>query len=85
MEEAIFLSKFASKVTIVNRRDEFRASRIMLDRAREAENIEFLTPYVIDEFLAGDAGALDRARVRNVESGETREIPMNGAFRPPSP
>jgi thioredoxin reductase (NADPH) len=80
MEEAIFLSKFASNVTIVNRRDEFRASRIMLDRAREADNIEFLTPYVIEEFLAGEAGALDRARVRNLDSGATREIPMNGAF-----
>jgi thioredoxin reductase (NADPH) len=80
MEEAIFLSKFSSRVTIVNRRDEFRASRIMLERAREQENIEFLTPYVIDEFLAGDSGALDRARVKHVESGETREIPMAGAF-----
>jgi thioredoxin reductase (NADPH) len=80
MEEAIFLSKFASKVTIVHRRDEFRASRIMLDRAREQENIEFLTPYVVDEFLAGPEGPLDRARVRNVETGETRELPMSGAF-----
>jgi thioredoxin reductase (NADPH) len=81
MEEAIFLSKFSSKVTIVNRRDEFRASKIMLERAREIENIEFLTPYVVEEFLAGgDGKALTKARVRNVESGETREIPMDGAF-----
>jgi thioredoxin reductase (NADPH) len=80
MEEAIFLAKFASKVTIVHRRDEFRASRIMLERARETENIEFLTPYVVEEFLAGDEGPLDRARVRNVETGEERELPMSGAF-----
>jgi thioredoxin reductase (NADPH) len=80
MEEAIFLAKFSSHVTIVNRRDEFRASKIMLERARSTENIEFLTPYVIDEFLAGPTGALDRARVRNVETGETREVPMSGAF-----
>src|SRR3954452_12089877 len=80
MEEAIFLAKFSCKVTIVNRRDEFRASKIMLERARSMDNIEFLTPYVVDEFLPGDDGALDRARVRNVETGETREIPMNGAF-----
>jgi thioredoxin reductase (NADPH) len=80
MEEAIFLAKFSSKVTIVHRRDEFRASRIMLGRARAMENIEFLTPYVVEEFLAGANGALDRARVRNLESGETRELPMNGAF-----
>ena len=52
----------------------------MLERARSTENIEFLTPYVVEEFLAGEDGALDRARVRNVETGETRELPMNGAF-----
>jgi thioredoxin reductase (NADPH) len=80
MEEAIFLSKFASKVTIVHRRDEFRASRIMLDRAREQENIEFLTPYVVDEFVAGADGPLESARVRNVETGETEDLPMSGAF-----
>ena len=67
-------------MTIVNRRDEFRASKIMLERARAMENIEFLTPYVVEEFLPGDDGALDRARLRNVETGETRELPMNGAF-----
>jgi thioredoxin reductase (NADPH) len=80
MEEAIFLAKFAEKVTIVNRRDEFRASKIMLERARHTENIEFLTPYVVDEFLAGDSGALDRARITNVQTGESRELPMSGAF-----
>ena len=52
----------------------------MLERAREAENIEFLTPYVVEEFLAGEGGALDRARVRHVETGEERELPMDGAF-----
>jgi thioredoxin reductase (NADPH) len=80
MEEALFLAKFACNVTVVNRRDEFRASKIMLERARATENIKFLTPYVVDEFLPGEDGALDRARVRNVETGETQEIPMNGAF-----
>src|SRR5919109_3570290 len=80
MEEAIFLSKFASKVTLVHRRDEFRASPIMFDRAKATENIELLTPYVVDEFLPGEDGALGSARVRNVESGETRELPLAGAF-----
>ncbi len=80
MEEALFLAKFSSKVTIVNRRDEFRASRIMLDRARSTENIEFLTPYVVDSFQAGESGLLDHARLRNVETDETRDLPMSGAF-----
>src|ERR671911_3128209 len=80
MEEAIFLAKFSSKVVIVHRRDEFRASKIMLERARATENIEFLTPYVVEQFLAGDDGALNRAGLRNVETGETRELPMHGAF-----
>ncbi len=80
MEEAIFLAKFSSKVTIVHRRDEFRASQIMLDRAKAMENIEFLTPYVVEEFVAGDNGILCRARLRNTETGEERELPMDGAF-----
>jgi thioredoxin reductase (NADPH) len=80
MEEAIFLAKFSSKVTIVHRRDEFRASKIMLERARATENIEWMTPYVVEEFLAGPDGPLDRARLRNVETGETTELPLSGAF-----
>ncbi|HTW13203.1 MAG TPA: thioredoxin-disulfide reductase [Solirubrobacteraceae bacterium] len=80
MEEAMFLSKFASKVIIVHRRDEFRASSIMLERARAIANIEFLTPYEIDEFVAGDAGSLTRARLRHTIDGSTRELEINGAF-----
>ena len=80
MEEAIFLAKFACEVDVVHRRDEFRASKIMLERARAAENIEFLTPYVVEEFLPGESGALNRARLRNVETGEEHELPMDGAF-----
>jgi len=80
MEEAIFLSKFASEVTVVHRRDEFRASKIMLDRARSTDNLELLTPYTVDEFVAGEDGALALARVRHAESGEQREIEVAGAF-----
>jgi len=80
MEEAMFLSKFASKVAIVHRRDEFRASNIMLERARQIANIEFLTPYTIDEFLAGENGSLGSARLLNTVDGSTREIDIAGAF-----
>src|SRR5829696_3336286 len=80
MEEAIFLAKFAAKVTIVHRRDEFRASPIMLDRARAVSNIEFLTPYVPEEFVAGESGALALVRVRHSDDGEVRELPATGAF-----
>ncbi len=80
MEEAMFLAKFSSTVTIVHRRDEFRASRIMLDRARAVPNIEWLTPYAVDELLPGEAGALGTARLRNIATGEPREIELSGLF-----
>jgi len=80
MEEAIFLSKFAKKVSIVHRRDEFRASKIMLERARAQENIEFLTPFTVKEFVAGDSGALGHALLQNVETGEERELLVAGTF-----
>jgi thioredoxin reductase (NADPH) len=80
MEEAIFLSKFASKVTVVHRRDEFRASKIMLERARSQANIEFLTPYEIEAFLPGENGALGHAELVNTETGEQREVPASGTF-----
>jgi thioredoxin reductase (NADPH) len=80
MEDATFLSKFASKVGVVHRRDEFRASAIMLDRAREIENIELLTPYVVDRFEPGDNGSLGKAVLENAEDGSEREIEIDGAF-----
>jgi thioredoxin reductase (NADPH) len=80
MEEAIFLSKFASKVTIVHRRDEFRASKIMLDRARAQANIELLTPYAVKEFVPGQSGALGHASLVNTETGEERTLEVSGAF-----
>jgi thioredoxin reductase (NADPH) len=80
MEEAIFLAKFADKVNVVHRRDEFRASKIMLERARENENIEFLTPYVVDEFVAGEDGKLPTAKLSNVETGEKRDLEEVGTF-----
>jgi thioredoxin reductase (NADPH) len=80
MEEATFLSKFASKVGIVHRRDEFRASAIMLDRARQKDNIELLTPYVVDRFEPGENGSLARAVLAHADGGEAKEVDVDGAF-----
>ncbi|HEV2768923.1 MAG TPA: thioredoxin-disulfide reductase [Solirubrobacteraceae bacterium] len=79
MEEAGFLAGFAGKVTIVNRRDEFRASKIMLERARAMDNIEWKTPYVVEEFVGGEQ-LLSTVRLRHVETEETEELEMDGAF-----
>jgi thioredoxin reductase (NADPH) len=80
MEDATFLSKFANKVSIVHRRPEFRASAIMLDRARDAQNIELVTPYVVDRFEPGENGSLSRAALRNVEDESERQVEIDGAF-----
>jgi thioredoxin reductase (NADPH) len=79
MEEAIFLAKFASSVAVVHRRDEFRASKIMLDRARAVPNLELLTPYEVDEFIP-EGNSLQIARLRNTVDGSTRELEITGAF-----
>jgi thioredoxin reductase (NADPH) len=80
MEEALFLTKFASKVTIVHRRHEFRASQIMEDRARAHEKIEFLTPHVVEEVLGVDGGKLTGVRLRNVETDEVVDFATDGLF-----
>jgi thioredoxin reductase (NADPH) len=80
MEDATFLSKFAGTVGIVHRRPDFRASAIMLQRAKDTENIELLTPYVVDRFEPGESGALSKAILRNTEDGSTRELEITGAF-----
>ena len=78
MEEAIFLTKFASKVTVVHRRDELRASKIMQQRARENPKIEFVWDSVISE-LVGD-GKLKGAKVQNVKTGEESFVEAGGVF-----
>jgi thioredoxin reductase (NADPH) len=80
MEDSIFISKYASELTVVNRRGEFRASKIMIDRAKEQGNINFKTPYVAEEFVASDKGRLDHVRLRNVETDETEDFQADGAF-----
>ena len=80
MEEAIFLTKFASKVTVLHRRGEFRASPIMFDRARANEKIELLTPVVVEEALGAEEGKLTGVQVRNVETDEVSVVPAEGLF-----
>jgi len=78
MEEASFLAKFGTKVTIVHRRDEFRASPIMLDRARANDKISFVTNAVVEEVL-GDT-TVTGVRLRDTRTGETSELPSDGIF-----
>jgi len=82
MEEAMFLSKFSSTVTIVHRRNDFRASKIMLERAKAIPNIEWLTPYVIEQLATGESGngSLEVAHLRNTEDGSERSLETAGAF-----
>src|SRR5437764_10164223 len=80
MEEAIFLTKFATKVTVLHRRNEFRASPIMADRAKANEKIEFVTPVVVEEVLGADDGKLTGVRIRNLETDELSELPADGLF-----
>jgi thioredoxin reductase (NADPH) len=80
MEEGIFLTKFASKVTIVHRRDEYRASQIMLDRARASEKVEFVTNAVVEEVLGVDEGEVIGVRIRDVNTGDASELPAQGFF-----
>jgi thioredoxin reductase (NADPH) len=77
-EEAQFLTRFGIKVTLVHRRDEFRASQIMVDRARANEKIELLTPYVVEEVLGEHS--ISGLRLRNVETNETRDVDAGALF-----
>jgi thioredoxin reductase (NADPH) len=79
MEEAIFLTKFATKVTLIHRRNEFRASQIMIDRARANDKIEFVTPAAVDQVVA-ENGQTSAVQVRDLETDEVREIPADGLF-----
>ena len=80
MEDSIFISKYANKLTSIHRRDEYRASQIMEDRARSKDNIEFLTPYVPKEFAAGDDGKIAKVVLEHAETREPKELEVGGAF-----
>jgi thioredoxin reductase (NADPH) len=78
MEEALFLTRFATRVTVIHRRDELRASKIMQERARANEKIEFAWNSVVDEVLGDEF--VTGVRLRDVHSGDTREIPVEAVF-----
>jgi thioredoxin reductase (NADPH) len=80
MEEATFLTRFARKVSIVHRRDEFRASRIMLDRAHANAKIEFVTPYVVDSISHPDKKAVEEVHLRHMQTGEMKSLLVEGVF-----
>ena len=80
MEEATFLTKFAKKVTLVHRRSEFRATKIMLDRARANAKIEFLTPYVIEHVDDVEKKSVEMVKLRNVETQALKTLAVEGVF-----
>jgi len=80
MEEATFLAKFAPKVTIVHRRESFRASPIMVDRARSNDRIDFILDSVVEEVLGTENGSVTGVLVRNVKTGEENELKADGLF-----
>jgi thioredoxin reductase (NADPH) len=80
MEEANFLSRFASKVYLVHRRNEFRASKIMIERTRANEKIQFLTPVVVEAISDVSKGAVENMTLRNAETNQASTLPVSGIF-----
>ncbi len=80
MEEANFLSRFASKVHLLHRRNEFRASKIMVDRARANEKIHFITPVVVEEISDVSRGGVEFLTLRNTQTNEKSNLPVEGVF-----
>ena len=78
MEEALFLTRFATKVTVVHRRDELRASKIMQERARKSEKIDFVWDSVVEEVVGN--GTVNAVRLRNLKTDELTELPTGGVF-----
>src|SRR3981189_49857 len=79
MEEANFLSRYASKVHLIHRRNDFRASKIMIDRARANAKVEFVTPFTVEDIHAPE-GHVEGVSLRNPQTKETRDIALDGVF-----
>jgi thioredoxin reductase (NADPH) len=80
MEEAVFLTRYASKVYLVHRRPEFRASKIMIDRAKANPKVEFVTPAVVEEIVPHVNGHVGSVRLRNPQTNVARDIELEGVF-----
>lgn len=80
MEEANFLTRFAEKVYLVHRRNEFRASKIMTERVQKNPKIEILTPKVIEEVLGNEKGAVNAVKLKDMQTSEISEMPIDGVF-----
>jgi len=80
LEEATFLTRFASSVTVVHRRDSFRASAIMADRARNNEKVHFILDSVVEDILDIKEGQVTAIRLRNIKTNEVQELPADGVF-----
>jgi thioredoxin reductase (NADPH) len=79
MEEANFLSRYANKVYLIHRRNDFRASKIMIDRVKANAKVEILTPYVVDEILSPQ-GLVNGVKLRHTETNQTKQIELDGVF-----
>lgn len=80
MEESLFLTKFATRVTVIHRRDKFRASKIMQERAFKNEKIQFITDTVVEEILGSEGGLVTGIRIKNMKTQEVQERKCEGVF-----
>jgi thioredoxin reductase (NADPH) len=80
MEEATFLTRFANKVTVIHRRPEFRASKIMLERAQKNDKVHFLTDTVVEDVLDASKKEVNALRLRNLKSGKQWDFPTSAMF-----
>jgi thioredoxin reductase (NADPH) len=80
MEEALFLTRFATKVTLIHRREQFRASKIMLDRAQKHEKIKFMTDTVVEDVLDVEKKEVTGLKLRNLKTGKPSELPVSAMF-----